>query len=374
MMWAGITLFGLYIVGNTYLFIRLWQLIAHQPLWLRIGFILLFTVVVLALFASFTLRDAEIPATITQTLFRIGSTWLVFLLYAVLLLIIADIARLIFPSFHHGTLCALGITILLLVYGYINYRTPHVEHLEIKSEKPLAADNYRIVMASDIHLGYGTSRQDLARYVNLINAQQGNVVVIVGDLIDNSIKPVVKDDMCAEFQRITASDGVYMSPGNHEYISNIESVVEYLSTTNVQLLRDSVVTLPSGISIIGRDDRTNRHRATLEELAAQCNEHDFIVVLDHQPKNIMRSSEDSFNEMMNIASQSNLHLSGHTHRGQIWPLSWLTDAMYGQSHGHSMWGDYCHVVVSSGLSLWGPPFRIGTQSEIWVIDIKSDRE
>lgn len=373
-MWAGITLFGLYIVGNTYLFIRLWQLIAHQPLWLRIGFILLFTVVVLALFASFTLRNAEIPATITQTLFRIGSTWLVFLLYAVLLLIVADIARLIFPSFHHGTLCALGITILLLVYGYINYRTPHVEHLEIKSEKPLAADNYRIVMASDIHLGYGTSRQDLARYVNLINAQQGNVVVIVGDLIDNSIKPVVKDDMCAEFQRITASDGVYMSPGNHEYISNIESVVEYLSTTNVQLLRDSVVTLPSGISIIGRDDRTNRHRATLEELTAQCNEHDFIVVLDHQPKNIMRSNEASFNEMMNIASQSNLHLSGHTHRGQIWPLSWLTDAMYGQSHGHMMWGDYCHVVVSSGLSLWGPPFRIGTQSEIWVIDIKSDRE
>lgn len=374
MMWAGITLLGLYIGGNIYLFIRLWQLMAQLPLWLRIGFILLFAIVVSALFVSFALRDANTPAIITQTLFRIGSSWLVFLLYAVLLMIVADIARWIFPSFHYGTLCTLGVTLLLLIYGYINYRNPHVEHLHIKSEKPLNVDNYRIVMASDIHLGYGTTRKDLARYIELINAQQGDVVVIVGDLIDNSIKPVAEEDMCAEFQHVTARDGVYMSPGNHEYISGIEATVEYLTTTNVRLLRDSTATLPSGISIIGRDDRMNRHRATLEELTAQCNRDNFIVVLDHQPKSVMKSAAASFNEMMNIASHANLHLSGHTHRGQIWPLSWLTDVMYGGcSHGIRTWGDYCHVVVSSGLSLWGPPFRIGTQSEIWVIDIRSER-
>ena len=369
MAWGWLTILALYTGSNIYLFIRLWQLVAQQPLWLRIGFIVVFLFVASALLASMFLRNTSLPPMLLRMLFQAGSVWLLFLLYAVLLLIVADVARAIFPALQHGTLYALGATLLLLIYGNINYRNPRVEKIAIQSEKPINVESYRIVMASDIHLGYGTSRRDLARYVELINEQHGDVVVIVGDLIDNSLTPVAKEDMCAEFDRVTARDGVYMCAGNHEYISNIDAVESYLSTTPVRLLRDSVVTLPSGIAIIGRDDRMNRQRAELESLAAQCEEQDFVVVLDHQPKSVMGDGDASFNEMMNIASHSNLHLSGHTHRGQIWPLSWLTDAMYGQSHGYSKWGDSCHVVVSSGLSLWGPPFRIGTQSEIWVIDI-----
>lgn len=370
MIWTGITLLALYIGGNTYLFIRLWQLVVQQPLWLRIGFILLFAVVATSLFVSLALRNANLPTPLAQVLFGIGSAWLVFLLYAVMLLIVADVIKLLCPTFQYGTFYALGATLLLLVFGYINYRNPRVEHLEITTDKSLDRDNYRIVMASDIHLGYGTTRRDLARYIELINSQQPDVVVIAGDLIDNSIKPVAEGDMCEEFNHVTARDGVYMCAGNHEYISGIDAVEEYLSTSCVHLLRDDVARLSSGISIIGRDDRMNRNRMPLEELATQCEEQDFVVVLDHQPKSVMRDADASFNEMMKVASHSDLHLSGHTHRGQIWPLSWLTDAMYAQSHGYRKWGDSCHVVVSSGLSLWGPPFRIGTQSEIWVIDIK----
>ena len=136
MIWTGITLLALYIGGNTYLFIRLWQLVAQQPLWLRIGFILLFAVVATSLFVSLALRNANLPTPLTQTLFGIGSAWLVFLLYAVMLLIVADVIKLLCPTFQYGTLYALGATLLLLVFGYINYRNPRVEKIAIQSEKP----------------------------------------------------------------------------------------------------------------------------------------------------------------------------------------------------------------------------------------------
>ena len=141
MIWAGITLLVLYIGGNTYLFIRLWQLVAQQPLWLRIGFILLFAVVATSLFVSFALRNANLPTPLTQTLFGIGSTWLVFLLYTVILLIVTDVIKLLCPTFQYGTLYALGATLLLLLFGYINYRNPRVEHLVSTTDKRLERDN-----------------------------------------------------------------------------------------------------------------------------------------------------------------------------------------------------------------------------------------
>ena len=84
-----------------------------------------------------------------------------------------------------------------------------------------------------------------------------------------------------------------------------------------------------------------------------------MVVLDHQPYDLAQTD----------ALKVDLQISGHTHRGQVWPLSWLTDKMYEQSHGYRKWS-YSHIWVSSGLSLWGPPFRIGTKSDLAVIDLK----
>ena len=131
----------------------------------------------------------------------------------------------------------------------------------------------------------------------------------------------------------------------------------------IQLLRDTVVTLPCGttsgygITIIGRDDRFNRNRKSLEELMAGVNHSNFTdILLDHQPYEL------AMTDSLGIAIQ----VSGHTHRGQVWPLNWLTDNLYEQSHGYRKWQN-SHIYISSGLSLWGPPFRIGTESEIVVL-------
>lgn len=359
MIWAIIATFAIYLGGNIYLFIRLLQAVVALPLWVRLLFSILFWFSAFALFLALGLRNVAMPEAVQRALFAVGSVWLVFLLYATLSLICCELLSLWLPLPHHGVWYAITATILLLTVGHINYRHPKVENLEIVTKNGENGSSMRLVAISDVHLGYGTNRADLRRYVELINAQQPDVVVIIGDLIDNSPKPVIADDMCAEFSRVHARMGVYMVAGNHEYISGIHACESYLAKSSIHLLRDSIATLPNGVQLICRDDKSNRERATLATLVEQANPTSPIIVLDHQPYDISESCRLGVD----------MHLSGHTHRGQVWPISWLTDLLFEQSYGYRKWNN-THAYVSSGISLWGPPFRIGTRSELVVIDLK----
>ncbi len=361
MVWGMIAGLAIYFGANAYLFIRFWQALGALPMTMRVAFTVLFWLLSVAMFIAIVGRNLPLGEVVHRGLFTLGSWWMVFLLYMVLTSILFDLAHLVFPQLQHGIWYALGITTLLLIGGYVNYRNPRVENLSIVSEKPLTQD-LRIVAISDVHLGYGTRREALARYVDKINAQQPDVVVIVGDLIDNSIHPVAQMHMEEELQRLSAPLGVYMAVGNHEYISGIDACKEFLANTPLCLLRDSVVCVNDNVAIISRDDRMNRHRRSIEELVSRVDSEAFKIILDHQPNDIAKSEQYGVD----------LHLSGHTHRGQVWPISWLTDAIFEQSHGYRLWGR-THAYVLQGLSLWGPPFRIGTHSEMLVIDIKSEK-
>ena len=83
------------------------------------------------------------------------------------------------------------------------------------------------------------------------------------------------------------------------------------------------------------------------------------ILLDHQPFNLKETE----------AADIDLQFSGHTHHGQIWPINWVTDYIFEQSHGYRQWGN-THIYVSSGLSLWGPPFRIGTHGEMVIFNFQ----
>ena len=346
-----------YTCGNIYLFVRSLQQFSPLPLWGKVAFGILFWVMALALFIAIGARDVAIPEMVAHTLFRVGSVWMVFLLYMVLSLLVVDVIHLALPHFG-GFYYALGFTICLLIYGNWNYHHPRIENIEIEIEKPLAKP-LRVVAVSDIHLGYGTDKKALQKYVALINEQQPDIILIGGDLIDNSVKPVRAQRMQEELQELKASQGVYMAMGNHEYISGVKECSALLEDTPIGLLRDSIVTLNSGIQIIGRDDRTNPKRRPLEELVAECDKTKPIIVIDHQPYALAEA------DSLGVDFQ----FSGHTHRGQVFPLNLLMDRIYEQSHGYRHWS-HAHIYVSSGLSLWGPPFRIGTYSDIAVITIK----
>ena len=259
------------------------------------------------------------------------------------------------PSLRYGTLIAIVLTIFVMQLGYVHYRNPKVVEHSFRSEK--ISSPKRIVAISDVHLGYGTSRRALEQYVELINAQNPDMVLIVGDLIDNSVRPVEEQRMEEVLNRISAPDGVFMVFGNHEYISGIDAVERFVDKTDITLLRDSVARVGE-IAIVGRDDMMRGERKTLLELAPR---DAYVVVLDHQPSSIEES----------VGLGADLHISGHTHRGQVWPINWLADAIFEQSHGHRKWQN-SEVIVSSGLSLWGPPFRIGTDSELVVIVLQPE--
>ena len=198
----------------------------------------------------------------------------------------------------------------------------------------------------------------LAGYVDMINAQRPDIVLIGGDLIDNSVAPLRYEHMEEELSKIYAPLGVYMVPGNHEYISGIEESEKFIAQTPIVLLKDSVAILPNQIQLIGRDDRHNKGRKTLGQLTANLDKSKPVILLDHQPYDLEKTEEAGVD----------LQFSGHTHRGQVWPMNWIVDHLFELSYGIKKIGNST-IYVSSGLSLWGPPFRIGTDSEMVVFNI-----
>lgn len=347
----------LYLAGNGYVYARALQSMHFVPLWGKVAMSVVYWMVVFSLIVALFGREM-LPSWLLRIMYVAGSVWLVYTLYMVMSLLVVDAVKLFLPAFQYGFWCALGITVCVLGYGYYNYRNPVVNEMMLSMDKPLDA-SVRVVAVSDVHLGFATGKKQLQKYVELINSQKPDVILIAGDLIDNSVAPLREERMNEELSQLKAPMGVYMVPGNHEYISGIDEVEDFLRNTPIVLLRDSVVTLPCGVQIVGRDDRHNRRRIPLNDIMRKTDGSKPIVMLDHQPYQVAKKD----------SAGVDVQISGHTHRGQVFPMNLLVDAMYEQSWGYRKWS-HSHVYVSSGLSLWGPPFRIGTDSDVAVITLK----
>lgn len=352
-----ILLLAAYVGGNAYIFTRALQALPPVPVALRWLFGLAYWGYALSIFFVFLFREREHADAWGHFFFQVSTGWLVFTLYMVIALLAADLLRLFVPTFRYGFICALGVTLSLLVYGYATYKRPVLREVDIVTDRlPAGSLGMKIVGISDVHLGLGTTRDALRRYVDLINAQHPDVILISGDLIDSDVRLVEEAAMDEELSRLHATQGIYMVPGNHEYISGIEACKRFIrGRTNFHFLIDSIASVPGGLCIVGRDDRTNSARHSLPELVARVDSVAPIIVLDHQPTDLTQAER----------ADVDLIFCGHTHHGQVWPLSLITDALFDVSYGYTRRGR-THIYVSSGLSLWGPPFRIGTRSELVV--------
>ena len=321
-----LSMIAAYLCGNIYIFVRALQTLSGLSLGWKVVFSLGYWLAALALVLSiFVLRHIEIPEVLSQGLFNIGSVWLVFTLYMVLALLVTDISKLFVPTLKtYGFVVSFGFTVCLLTYGYFNYKHPDINHLDITLDKPLQGQPMKIVAISDVHLGNGTRKPQLQKFVEMINAQEPDLIIIGGDLIDNSLIPLYQQKMVEELNQLKAPMGIYLAPGNHEYISGMEACEQFLKETPIRLLRDSIVTLPNGLQLIGRDDRSNRRRLPIAELMKQADSTKPTLLIDHQPYEVSK------NDSLGI----DIQFSGHTHRGQVWPLSLLVDNMYEQSYGY----------------------------------------
>ena len=361
MLFILIALF-IYLAANGWVYYQGHIALQSFPLAARIGFGIVFWAVALSFILMMYLRGRHLTPGAGHWFYQLSMGWLVALLYLTLLLLVGQLPRLFGLRIPHlFALCA-GITALLLAYGYWHYRHPSVRRLQIDIDKPAEGmKSLRAVAVSDVHLGYGNNRRALEQYVEMINAARPDVVLIAGDLIDMSVTPLWRERMQDALRQIHAPQGIYMAPGNHEFISGIREVQAFLRRTPVCLLRDSLVTLPGGVQIVGRDDRSNRRRLKPAALLSRTDPSRPVIVLDHQP----------YDEELEqtAAAGADFALYGHTHDGQVWPLSLVTDVLYRQPYGYGLWGRM-QAYVSSGLGLWGPPFRIGTRSEMVIIEFR----
>ena len=348
-----------YILGNIYVFVRGLQALGHLSFFFRCCYSVVYLLCSLLFVSFFAFRHSkQIPFTLGHVFYQVGTGWLIFVLYMVIFLAVTDLIKVFNRSFDYGFYISLLLTFSLLVYGFINYQHPKKQVINLSVNKPLVnADKLKIVAISDWHLGLGTSKNRLKRDIDLINAEKPDIILIGGDLVDNSVVPAVTQAMDKELNRLQARLGIYMAPGNHEYISGINACKDFLLKTNIQLLKDSLVTLPCGLQIVGRDDHSNRNRMSANDWAILIDNTKPVVIIDHQPYNLHEA----------LQMKADLQISGHTHNGQIIPLKYLTDYLFEMSYGYKK-TDQTHYYVTSGLSLWGPPFRIGSHSEIVIFE------
>lgn len=320
----------------------------------------LFLLWMVAAFASMLLRN-KAPVSTVSVLYEVGHPWMIAFLYLLIVFIVADIGvllRIIPKDWLTGNVLSLaiilGVIAVTLVCGGIHYRHKYREELTVCTEKPLERP-LTIVFASDLHVGYSNRKAELSRWIDLINAEKPDLILFGGDIMDIQLRPLADGNYAEEFHRLAAP--AFTVPGNHEYISGEKDAELFMKDAGIGLLKDSVVQL-DGITVIGRDDRSNPERKPLSELADSVQ--GFTILLDHQPYHLEEAEEVGID----------FQFSGHTHRGQVWPLSWLTDAMYEKSWGYHRRGR-TQYYVSSGLGIWGPKIRIGTRSEYLVLHIES---
>ncbi|HZV12145.1 MAG TPA: metallophosphoesterase, partial [Candidatus Kapabacteria bacterium] len=261
-----------------------------------------------------------------------------------------------------AVLCVVGIVVLS---GYINARNPRVKKLElvVPKQNPQRKE-LNIAVASDIHLGTIISNGRLHSIVDKINALDPDLVLLPGDVFDEDIGPVIKNNLGEILRKIRSRLGVYAITGNHEYIGGVEAACNYMTAHGIKVLRDEAVTVDDTIQIVGREDLSikgfaGKQRKPLDELMRGIDKQRPVILMDHQPFHLEEA----------VRNGVDLQLSGHTHHGQLWPFNFITKKMYEVSWGYKK-KENTHFYVSCGAGTWGPPIRTGNTPEIMHLRLR----
>lgn len=354
---------------NGYVIVRGWQALPSastiRPVYF-ITFILLF----LSMLTGMIFGNA-MPAVVAKTVSFIGFSYIIIFIYLFLSFLAVDIVRIanyfirFAPTGLAGfrlwvMIVTLGITAIAMAIGNYNFNHPKIVTLNLSTDKTKQNKELKIVAASDIHLGTSIDKKYLQKYVKLINDQHPDIVLLVGDVSDRSMIPVINQHMDEELKQIKAPLGVYAINGNHEhYAETPNATAEYLKKAGIRVLRDEVSLVDSSFYIVGRDDRSNMRRKSLTDIVNGLDSIKPRILLDHQPYQLEEAENNGID----------LQISGHTHNGQFFPGNLFVKKMYELGYGYKKKGK-THYYVSSGLGLWGPQYRIGTQSELVVINLK----
>ncbi|PAZ16149.1 hypothetical protein CLM62_09590 [Streptomyces sp. SA15] len=244
-------------------------------------------------------------------------------------------------------------------YGVLN--GPTVKRVTVPLAKlPRAAHGYRIAVVSDIHLGPVLGRGFAQKVVDTINSTQPDLIAVVGDLVDGSVKDL--GPAAAPLAQLTARHGTYFVTGNHEYFSGAEQWVEEVRRLGMRPLENARVEM-AHFDLAGVNDVSGEDEGQGPDYAKALGDRDrarACVLLAHQPVQIHDAVDHGVD----------LQLSGHSHGGQMWPGNFLAAAANPTVAGLERYGD-TQLYVSRGAGAWGPPTRVGAESDITVIELAS---
>ena len=226
-------------------------------------------------------------------------------------------------------------------------------------------------MISDLHYGTVMNREKLQAVCNDIEEAEPDIVVLCGDIVDEKTTIEQMKEATEILGDIKSKYGVFYIYGNHDD-ARYSSIPSYtkdelkneLLSNNIYVLVDESYEINDDLVIVGRDDEgfsKEEGRKSSEDLIANIDKSKFILLLDHQPSELNLNSSLGYD----------LQLSGHTHKGQIWPAGLISELFNFNEleYGYKKIGDY-EIIVSSGISGWNYPIRTGSKSEYLIIDIE----
>lgn len=365
----------IHLTVNVLVFLKGWDVFKSQKP-LRVLWAIIFSVELFIYGVGFVFYR-HIPPEIIHPIRLMGTSWMLFLLYLGGLLLIFDFIYLIYKKqlFSPRQLMAqtqkvkatiffasVVIVIGVLAHGAYKFKHPTVQQVDIKIDKPAGKiKSVRIAMIGDIHLGYLIDRNDARRMVDLILKQNPDLILFVGDILDSHITPLLDGKMDEELRRLHAPLGVYSCTGNHEYRFEAEQKLQWLNDAGIKMVRDSAILVDSAFYIVGREDFVFPNRLTLPEILKKHNV-DMkypVIVLNHNPHFLDQE----------VSAGADMALYGHTHEGQAFPGNIITRMVFEVAHGYKKKGN-THIYVTSGLGLVGPQFRVGTVSEVVMLNVE----
>jgi len=297
------------------------------------------------------LMDRLLHSLASRITYYIASAWLGIVFLTMMTLLILEIANLITPIFK---LPIVGYGLIIFILAISTYAMINASQITVKEVSIDNGKEMKVVQLSDVHIGTIRNSKFLNRIVDKTNELKPDIVFITGDLVDGSGK--LSQETFAPLNNISAP--VYYIMGNHEFYEGEDSVAHLLNKSHAKVLRNSMA-VEKGVNIIGLD-----YSEKTEYVAEQLSRINFsksrpTIILNHVPIGYEEAKK----------SGAKLQLSGHTHNGQLFPFTLFVKLRFAKTTGLYKMGNFSFY-ISQGTGTWGPPMRLGSKSEITLLNLK----
>lgn len=363
----------------------------HRFNWLRfkVPFAVVYLFMALSPVIAFLLPKSAVAIVIR----RISTYWIGIMLYSLLYVVLFDLLRLIAKHtklkntllFSRGSVISIGSVVVACavatcLYGIFNARNIKVNEYSVTVNKSCGSDKHlKAVLVADLHMGYAIGVDHITNMVEKINQQDADIVIIAGDIFDNSYDGMDDPEgIKAQLKSIKSKYGVYAVYGNHDIDEKIlmgftfdwggkqlhnEKMTNFMKECNIKLINDESVLINDEFYLVGRRDTDkpgteDGTRAEISELTKDLDKTKPIFVLSHEPDELQKTAD----------AGADIDFSGHTHDGQLFPGN-LTIGFFWENPCGMIKKDNMYSIVTSGVGVYGTFMRVGTDAEICSVDI-----